>query len=240
LNKIINLRIVEKATLAWLLVSLQIPSCRAEPVTFTGETISILHDGSPTAYNPHSEAGRILLQTEREACCVEAPKGFQGRTGPFAFNADQSRNLPHKAVRFVLNSRTGAFLSSTTLQDEKFPRTDPRRYVDTDETPAVALSDEQIKQCGCQPGDRVLVTDTQFKRDVWAVFAEDAGPQPAMALDFIQISPAAAAALLLPLDPNTRDLKHAQNKLSLTVYPGSGNGPHFPHGMIPPLRKSLP
>ena len=207
----------------------------AEPATFTGDAASILHDGSPTAYNPHSEAGRMLLQTERETCCVEEPKGFHGRSGPFTFNADQTRNLPHASLRFVLNPRTGAFLSSTTLQDEKFPRNDPRRYVDTDETPAVALSDDQVKACGCKPGDRVLVTDTQFKRSVWTVYAEDAGPQAAN-LQFIQISPAAAAALLLPLDPNTHELKRAASQLSLTIYPGSGYGAHFPHGMIAPVK----
>jgi hypothetical protein len=225
--------------LALVLMALMISAAHAaDPVVFEGDTISILHDGSQTAYNPHTEAGKRLLLLEREACCVEATKDWHGQSAPFALNADEQRHLFHESVRFVVNPRTGAFVSTTTLQDKSRQKTDAARYVDSDITPMVALSDQQVAACGgCQPGDRVLIEEGKFRRTVWAVFGETVGSQDD-GLKHIQISPAAAAALLIPLDPLTKDLKQTDAHLTLTIYPGSGYGPHFPHGAIPPVPKS--
>ena len=206
------------------------------PVTFEGDTLSIVHDGSQAAYNPHTEAGKHLLLEERKACCVEAPKGWHGESAPYVLNADEKRHLFHESARFVVNPRTGAFVSTTTFQDKRKPVTDPTRYVDSDITPMVALSDEQVAACnGCQPGDRVLLEDPRFHRTVWAVFGETVGPKDE-GTAFVSLSPAAASALLIPLDPVTREPKQANYHLKLTIYPGSGPGQHFPHGALAPVR----
>ena len=210
--------------------------CAAQPVTFQGNTIAIVHDGSQTAYNPHTEAGKRLLLAEREACCVEVPKGFHGRSEPFALNADEERHLFHESARFAVNPRTGAFVSTTTLQNNSKPVTDAARYVDSDITPMVALSDEQVAACnGCQPGDRVLVEEGRFHRTVWAVFGETAGSKED-GTAHIELSPAAAGALLIPLDANTKDPKLTAYHIMLTIYPGSGYGTHFPHGPLAPAK----
>ena len=210
----------------------------APPVTFQGDTVAIVHDGSQTAYNPHTEEGKRLLLAQRESCCVEVPKGFHGRSEPFALNADEERHLFHESARFAINPRTGAFVSTTTLQDKSKAQTDAARYVDSDITPMVSLSDEQVSACsGCQPGDRVLVEEGRFHRTVWAVFGETAGPQDD-GTAHVELSPAAAEALLIPLDAMTKDPKLTSYHITLTVYPGSGYGTRFPHGAVPPVRKS--
>jgi hypothetical protein len=207
-------------------------------IAFSGDNVSLVHDGSQTAYNPHLEAGKRLLLAEREACCVEAPANWHGLSEPFAFNSDEEKHLFHESARFAVDPRTGAFVSSTTLQDKTKPKTDPARYVDSDITPMVALSDQQVAACGgCQPGDRVLVEEGRFHRSVWAVFGETVGKTDD-GVNHMQISPAAAAALMIPLDPLTHDLKQANVPMTLTVYPGSGYGPRFPHGAVMPYRES--
>jgi hypothetical protein len=208
-----------------------------DPVTFQGAGLVILHDGSPTAFNPHIEAGRRLLMREREACCVEAPATFHGLSEPFVFHSDEQRHLIHESARFVINPRTGAFLSTTTLRKPNVPLTSPDAYVDTDITPAIALDDDQISASGVKVGDRVLVQDRQFDRSVWTVFAVYAGDRPD-GTAHTELSPAAAEALLIPLDSTTKEPKESGYKLSLTLYPGSGFGTHFPHGVVQPVAKT--
>ncbi len=205
------------------------------PVEFKGDMITIVHDGSQTAYNPHTEAGRLAMRAARETCCVEAPPHFAGEAEPFTFNADPDRHLLHEGKRFVVNRRTGAFISSTTLEDTKYPVTDPRRYVDSDLTPMVALSTAEIARCGCKPGDRALVTDAASGAHVWAVYGNNAGDQE-QELAYTAISAATAAALHIVLDAVTKQARQIGYHLTIAVYPGSGFGDRFPHGGgVPPV-----
>ncbi len=207
------------------------------PVTFNGEGVTIIHDGSQTAYDPHTEAGRLAIRATRGICCVEAPAHWHGLSAGFAFNGDIDHNLIHEARRFAVNPRTGAFVSSTTLEDAKYPVTDPRRYVDSDMTPMVGLSAEQVKACNCKPGDRVLVSDAANHVTLWAVYGDNVGDQED-GLAFTGLSTAAAQALHIPLDSITKDARQIDYHFTLTIYPDSGYGPHFPHGGLPPVKEN--
>jgi hypothetical protein len=217
----------------WLFVGTQAHA--AAPIVFDGEGLLMLHDGSTTAFNPHRDFGRKLLLLERESCCVQAPPNWHGPEGEFNFQADEDRHLSHASKHFVLNQHTGAFVSTTSLQNPHYPVTDPRRYVDGDITPMVALSEAQQAQCNCKLGDRIELVDTKSGSKVWAVYGNDAGPQP-QGLSYTQISPAAATALNIQLDPTYKE-PHSRNvRLQLRIYPDSGYGGHFPNGGIPAIK----
>jgi hypothetical protein len=132
----------------------------------------------------------------------------------------------------VLNPQTNAFVSSTSLQDTHFQPTDPHRYVDPDTTPAVALNDEQVAVCKCQPGDRVQISDPHQQLKIWAVYANNAGNN-GQGVSYTEISPAAAAQLRIPLNA-AKDPKTTAYKLELRVYPNSAMH-HFPRGAVNPV-----
>ena len=79
-----------------------------QPVIFVGDGLTIVHDGSQTMYNPHTESGRLALRQTRESCCVEAPDHYRGRSEPFAFNADAERHLQHETQAGSSSIRTQA------------------------------------------------------------------------------------------------------------------------------------
>jgi hypothetical protein len=207
-----------------------IPTRAAEtPVVFQGEGLVILHDGSTTAYNPHTDAGRKALQKNRGACCVEAPPGWKGPAETFVFKEDDDRHLPHETRRFVINQRTETFVSSTSLQDEHLQVTDPYRYVDPDSTPAVAFNDEQVAACKCRPGDRVEILEPKQRLKIWAVYANNAGNN-GKGLGYTEISAAAASELRIPLTAAKEPLTTGY-KLKLRVFPNSALH-HFPRGPV--------
>jgi hypothetical protein len=203
-----------------------------KPVDFQGSGLVILHDGSTTAYNPHTDAGRKLLLINRGVCCVEATRDWHGSAETFVFKGDPDQHIPHEERRYVINQQTQAFVSSTSLQDEHLPVTDPHRYVDPDITPAVALNEEQLALCNCQLGDRVEISDPHARLKIWAVFANNAGNN-GKGVGYTEISPAAAAALRIPLNA-AKDPETTAYKLELRVFPNSAMH-HFPHGPVSPV-----
>jgi hypothetical protein len=221
----------------WLFVGCGMASAAGTPVVFEGEGLLILHDGSTTAFNPHRDSGRRLLLQERESCCVTIPPNWHGPQDEFNFQGNEERHLPHASMRFVLNPHTGAFVSTTSLQNPRYPVTDPRRYVDGDITPMVALSSAQASACDCKLGDRVEILNTKTGEKVWAVYGNDAGPQ-AQGLAYLQISAAAAAVLNIQLDPDYKEPRLRNVRLQLRIYPGSGYGSHFPNGGVAPVKNA--
>ena len=205
------------------------------PVIFDAQGLSILHDGSTTAFNPHIDSGRKLIMQERESCCVLIPPNWHGPQAEFNFQANEDRHLPHASMRFVVNPHSDAFVSTTSLQNLHYPVTDPKRYVDGDITPAVALSDAQQAKCDCKLGDRIEILNPKSGEKVWAVYGNDAGRQ-VQGLAYLQISQAAAMALNIQLDPDTKEPRTRTIRLQLRVYPGSGYGSHFPNGGVAAIK----
>ena len=188
-----------------------------------------MHDGSTTAYNPHSDAGRKLLQKDRGVCCVIAGPDWHGPAEPFTFKGDEEKHLSHDVQRFVYNQQTQAFVSSTSLQDDHLPATNPHRYVDPDVTPAVSLNDEQVAACHCQLGDRVLIIEPHTRLKIWAVYANNAGNNGA-GTSYTEISPAAAAQLRIPLNA-AKEAETTAYHLHLRIFPNSALH-HFPRGPV--------
>ena len=206
------------------------PATAAErPVSFQGDGLVIMHDGSATAYNPHTDEGRKLLQKNRGVCCVEAAPEWHGPAETFVFKGDTEQHLTHETRRYVVNQQTQTFVSSTSLQDEHFQPTDPHRYIDPDITPAIALNDDQVAACNCQLGDRVEISDPRERLKIWAVFANNAGNN-GKGVSYTEISPAAAAQLRIPLTA-AKEPKSTAYKLEIRIFPHSALH-HFPRGPV--------
>ena len=163
------------------------------------------------------------------------PDHWHGRSEGFGLKGDSDRHINHESLRFVINPRTGAFISITALTDDKYPATDPKHYVDADFTPMVALTREQIASCGCKLGDRIFLTDVTHHQSAWAVYGANAGDQQDGQIS-INISAGAAAALHIPVNYVTGAAMDTDVKLIMKIYPGSGYGNRFPHGPIPPVK----
>lgn len=127
-------------------------------VAFKGG-MTIDADGSPRAYNPQNTGLDAL--------------GNAGRPGNWWGLATDSAGKPY--VQGPNDPAPGHYVSTTALMDSRFPANDPRRYVDSEKVPFIAIP-PQLKDQGVKLGDLVAVRNERTGKTVFAVVA-DIGPR---------------------------------------------------------------
>ena len=167
---------------------------KAKSLTLHG-TLDIDTDGSPTAFNAKTAAGRGQINSS-------GPSGFvhtsahdpHGRI--FKFHLRHHHHVVCKTARLAMGEN-GCFVSQTSLQDHHYPVTDPRRYVNADAVPYIALSRAEAHQLHAHLGDRVMLTNLGNQRHTVAIYGDSAGNRGP---NYIEISPPAARLLGIKVD----------------------------------------
>lgn len=167
-------------------------------VAFKGG-MSVDADGSPHAYNP-SNTGLDAL-------------GNAGKPGNWWGLATDSRGKP--VVQGPNDPAPGYYVSTTALADARFKSGDPRRYVDSEQIPFIAIP-PQLKSQGVQLGDLVAVKNERTGKTVFAVVA-DIGPKDHLGEGSIKL------AQELGLNADARR-GGAGSGISYVAFPGSKQG----------------
>ena len=158
--------------------------------------MSIDADGSPHAYNP-SNTGLDAL-------------GNAGKPGNWWGLSTDAKGKPY--VQGPNDPAPGFYVSTTSLEDARFPKSDPRRYVDSEKVPFIARPPE-LKQQGVKGGDLVAVRNEKNGKTVFAVVA-DVGPRGHAGEGSIKL------AQSLGINSNARS-GGASGGVQYVVFPGS-------------------
>ena len=161
--------------------------------------MSVDADGSPRAYNP-SNTGLDALANA-------------GRPGNWWGLATDGRGKPY--VQGPNDPAPGHYVSTTALVDPRFAASDPRRYVDSEKVPFIAVP-PQLRAQGVKLGDLVAVRNERTGKTAFALVA-DIGPGDHLGEGSI------ALARQLGVNPNAR-AGGAGSGVSYVVFPGSGTG----------------
>jgi len=153
-------------------------------------------DGSPHAYNPQNTGLDAL--------------GNAGKPGNWWGISTNSSGKPY--VQGANDPAPGYYVSTTALEDSRFPSSDPRRYVNSEEIPFIAVP-PQLKEQGVKLGDLVAVKNEKTGKTVFAVVA-DIGPRDHQGEGSIKL------AQELGINANARS-GGASSGVSYVVFPGS-------------------
>ena len=158
--------------------------------------------GSPHAYHPDGHSGLDFLANA-------------GGPGNWYGILTDSNGTP--VVQGPSDPAPGYYVSATELQDVSKLPTDPRRYVDSETIPYIALPGPVMKKLGGPKlGDLAAVVNKNNGKRSYAIVAE---ASPARRLG--EGSIALAKRLGLPSDPRRSGVGSG---VSMVVFPGSGNG----------------
>ncbi|MGV3625109.1 MAG: peptidoglycan-binding protein [Archangium sp.] len=158
--------------------------------------MSIDADGSPRAYNP----GNTGLDHLANA----------GKPGNWWGIATNSSGKPY--VQGANDPAPGHYVSTTALVDGKYAASDPRRYVDSEKIPFIAVP-PQLRDQGVKLGDLVAVRNDKTGKTVFAVVA-DIGPKDHQGEGSIKL------AQELGINSNARK-GGTSSGISYVVFPGS-------------------
>jgi hypothetical protein len=122
--------------------------------------IAIDADGSPRAYHPKNTG----LDDNARA------KDGSGHWGSVALG---SNGRP--AVQKKGDPNPGYYVSTTSLQNPKLPKTDPRRYVDSEKIPYFVMPDILMWPSNIRVGDMAYVFNSKNQKGGFAILA-DVGP----------------------------------------------------------------
>lgn len=151
-------------------------------VKFIGE-LCIDADGSPRAYGPN---GLGLDYIENA-----------GNPGNWWGIVTDSEGYP--VLQGEKDPAPGYYISTTSLQDRRYPVTDPRRYVDSEKIPFIVVPGPIVRFAhGSVLGCRAEILNKETGKRISAVVA-DIGP----ATHLGEASIAAAEALGINADPKT-------------------------------------
>lgn len=153
-------------------------------------------DGSPHAYNPQNTGLDAL--------------GNAGKPGNWWGLSTNSSGKPY--VQGANDPAPGYYVSTTALEDSRFPASDPRRFVNSEEIPFIAVP-PQLKDQGVKLGDLVAVKNEKTGKTVFAVVA-DIGPRDHQGEGSIKL------AQELGINANARN-GGAGSGVSYVVFPGS-------------------
>lgn len=156
-------------------------------------------DGSPSAYHPISGKGLDNL-------------GNAGKPGNWwAIVTDSGKPSGRPVVQRDTDPAPGFYISTTTLQNAEFQRTDPRRYIDSGDVPFIVVPPQVRKLTrGVVMGCRA--TAARGGREVECVVA-DMGPRNKIG----EASIAAARALGIVSNPRTGGVTKG---VLYTIFPG--------------------
>ena len=169
--------------------------------------LAIDADGSPRAYHPAPHARRGLDRL--------ANAGRPGRWWGVVTDTGRADGRP--VVQGPADAAPGFHVSCTALADLRFARTDPRRYVDSGAVPYVALSLAAARADGLRLGDVGFAMETPGGRSSPVILA-DIAPAGSDGEGSI------ALARALGIDPDPRTGGTASRRVSLVMFPGSGDG----------------
>ena len=175
-------------------------------VAFKGG-LSVDADGSPRAYHPRNTGLDAL--------------GNAGRPGNWWGLATNGRGQPY--VQGPNDPAPGYYVSTTALADGRFPASDPRRYVNSETVPFIAIP-PQLKNQGLALGDLVAVRNERTGKTVFAVVA-DIGPKDHLGEGSIKL------AQELGIDANARR-GGAGSGVSYVAFPGTKQSMPLTHESI--------
>lgn len=158
--------------------------------------MSVDADGSPRAYNPANTGLDHLANA--------------GKPGNWWGIATNSSGKPY--VQGAKDPAPGYYVSTTALTNPKFPANDPRRYVDSEKVPFIAIP-PQLREQGVKLGDLVAVRNDKTGKTVFAVVA-DIGPKDHQGEGSIKL------AQELGINSNARN-GGVGSGISYVVFPGS-------------------
>lgn len=127
---------------------------------FFQSKMAIDADGSPRAYHPRN----IGLDDLRHA----------GSKGHWWGIATDKTGKPF--IQTSKDPNPGYYVSTTSLCDARYPEHDPRKYVNSEKIPYIALPPELIKLTNTKLGDVGYVYNTHTKKSSFVIFA-DTGPK---------------------------------------------------------------
>jgi hypothetical protein len=173
-------------------------------VTFFRAGLSIDVDGAPQSYNPDGKSG---LDNLAEA----------GRPGNWwDVVTDNGRPDGNPVKQKSSDPAPGFYISTTSLQDDTKPATDPSRYVDSSKVPYIDLPGRSTRAAGIKLGDFAAVANLANQRVCYAIYA-NVGP----AAKHGDGSIALAECLGIPSSPKNGGVTDG---IVYKVFPGSGNG----------------
>ncbi|MEG3436318.1 glycoside hydrolase family 75 protein [Pannus brasiliensis CCIBt3594] len=184
------------------------------PAFFFKSKMTIDADGSPRAYNPPNTG----LDHICNACACNHNQPIKPWN---CYGIVLVDGQPY--IQGANDPAPGYYVSPTSLVDRTRTRnTDPRRYVDSEKIPYIALPPEVINQ-QCRPdgkaclGDIGFVLNTRNGRSAFVIVA-DQGPRNKIGEGSI--------ALARALDINSSPINGGVNSASILylVFPKSGNG----------------
>ena len=161
-------------------------------ITFWGEAC-VDADGSPRAYGPYGQGLDHLDNA--------------GHPGNWWGIVTDSEGYP--VLQGERDPAPGYYVSTTSLQNSQFPRTDPRRYIDSEQIAFIVVPGPVARAAkGIVLGCRAEITHADTGKTIGAIVA-DLGPASHLG----EMSIAAAKALGLNPDPKTggssnRDFKY--------------------------------
>lgn len=182
----------------------------AEALVYRSEVMAVDIDGAPHAYHPptqshpHGRGPGLALDDIRNA--TKNPK--------------EEVNAKTKWVGVVVDKKTGQpviqadgfYVSPTSLQYEKFPREDPRRYVDASTIPYLVLS--PFLKGKVEFGDlAVIVLNRKQTKVAYAIIA-DGGPKHSLG----------EGSLALSYDLGLGRGGIENGDIVYVLFPGSGGG----------------
>jgi hypothetical protein len=167
-------------------------------IEFTADA-DIDADGSPHAYHPDSRRGLDDL----------ANAGHPGNWWGIAVNG-----FGHPIIQTARDPAPGYFVSTTAYEWTAYDKSDPRRYVDSEEVPFIVVENFIRRRAkGIVLGCRCRVTNELNGKNVEGVVA-DIGPLNKIG----ELSIAAAEAIGIPSSPRTGgEPKHV---ITYELFPG--------------------
>jgi hypothetical protein len=161
-------------------------------------------DGAYRAYHPGNKGLDFL--------------GNGGKPGNWwALVTDNGKPSGEPVVQGPNDPAPGFYISTTSLEDPNFKRTDPRRYVDSESIPYIVLPGGKLG--GAKLGDYALVINLETKARVKAIVA-DSGPKAKLG----EASIATAEALLGKSKSSPKSGGTEKKIIRYIVFPGSGDG----------------
>lgn len=169
-------------------------------VYFTGK-MDVDADGSPHAYNADNTG-------------LDSNRNGKDQQGNWVGVLTDTAGKPLK--QGPDDPAPGYYISTTSLQDETRPKSDPRRYVDSEQIPFIVLPGGQLGSAGL--GDYAVVINLKNGKRISAI-AADVGPKHKVG----EASIAVAKALLGNKLANART-GGTDEGIRYVVFPNSRNG----------------
>ena len=159
-------------------------------------------DGAPEAYHP-DDVGLDLL----------ANAGRPGNWWALVTDTAEPNGIP--ILQDPNDPAPGFYVSMTALEDKTKERTDPGRYVDSQQIPYIVLSGAVMREGGAKLGDFAFVINRRNGKLCHAIFA-DIGPKDKLGEGSIAL----AETLGIPSNPRRGG---SDGEIVYVVFPGSGN-----------------